>query len=205
MGHRAVRELARRLRPRRRSHRLPVRRQRRDGDDSARPRLQVPFAERIRWEAGIPTGAVGLITEPRRRTRSFHGGRPTVCCSRASCCAIRIGRSARHMSSVIAWIGRRSTSEPHRTGALLERHWLRAEAKAKTPETRRREKEAGENRGRREEKSEKRRPAHRRRISSNVPYMPGTPSSFSFEAMSSADVSGLTVWSIARIFPSLPM
>ena len=30
------------------------------------PGYQVPFAERIRREAGIPTGAVGLITEPRQ-------------------------------------------------------------------------------------------------------------------------------------------
>ena len=29
------------------------------------PEYQVPFAERIRKEAGIPTIAVGLITEPR--------------------------------------------------------------------------------------------------------------------------------------------
>lgn len=30
------------------------------------PGYQVPFAERIRREAGIPTGAVGLITEPKQ-------------------------------------------------------------------------------------------------------------------------------------------
>ncbi len=30
------------------------------------PGYQVPFAERIRKEAGVPTGAVGLITEPRQ-------------------------------------------------------------------------------------------------------------------------------------------
>lgn len=30
------------------------------------PNYQVPFAERIRREAGIPTGAVGLITEPKQ-------------------------------------------------------------------------------------------------------------------------------------------
>jgi 2,4-dienoyl-CoA reductase-like NADH-dependent reductase (Old Yellow Enzyme family) len=30
------------------------------------PGYQVPFAERIRREAGIPTGAVGLITKPQQ-------------------------------------------------------------------------------------------------------------------------------------------
>ena len=33
------------------------------------PGYQVPFAERIRREAGILTGAVGLITTPRKSTR----------------------------------------------------------------------------------------------------------------------------------------
>ena len=30
------------------------------------PGYQVPFARRLRAEAGIPTGAVGLITEPKQ-------------------------------------------------------------------------------------------------------------------------------------------
>jgi len=30
----------------------------------AAPGFQVPFAERVRKEAGVPTAAVGLITEP---------------------------------------------------------------------------------------------------------------------------------------------
>ena len=39
------------------------------------PGYQVPFAERIRREAGVPTGAVGLITAARRRpTRSSRNG-----------------------------------------------------------------------------------------------------------------------------------
>ena len=38
---------------------------------------QVPFAAAIRREAGIPTAAVGLITEPSRPTRSSRRARPT--------------------------------------------------------------------------------------------------------------------------------
>ena len=39
------------------------------------PAYQVPFAERIRREAEIPTGAVGLITEPRQADAIVRGGR----------------------------------------------------------------------------------------------------------------------------------
>ena len=43
------------------------------------PGYQVPFAERIRREAGIATGAVGLITEAGAgRRASSATGRPTV-------------------------------------------------------------------------------------------------------------------------------
>jgi 2,4-dienoyl-CoA reductase-like NADH-dependent reductase (Old Yellow Enzyme family) len=35
---------------------------------------QVPFARRIRAEAGIMTGAVGLITEPRQANEIVTGG-----------------------------------------------------------------------------------------------------------------------------------
>jgi len=37
----------------------------------AEPGYQVPFAERIRSEAGIATGAVGLITEARQAEEIF--------------------------------------------------------------------------------------------------------------------------------------
>jgi 2,4-dienoyl-CoA reductase-like NADH-dependent reductase (Old Yellow Enzyme family) len=39
-----------------------------------RPGYQVPFAERIRAEAGIPTGAVGLITEPEQAESILQDG-----------------------------------------------------------------------------------------------------------------------------------
>ena len=43
------------------------------------PGYQVPFAERIRREAGVATGAVGLITDAANRpTRSSAAARPTV-------------------------------------------------------------------------------------------------------------------------------
>ena len=39
------------------------------------PGYQVPFAERIRREAGVPTGAVGLITSPREADEILQRGR----------------------------------------------------------------------------------------------------------------------------------
>ena len=39
------------------------------------PGYQVPFAERIRREAGVPTGAVGLITSPRQADEIVATGR----------------------------------------------------------------------------------------------------------------------------------
>jgi len=41
----------------------------------ATPGYQVPFAQRIRTEAAIPTGAVGLITEPRQAQAILAEGR----------------------------------------------------------------------------------------------------------------------------------
>jgi 2,4-dienoyl-CoA reductase-like NADH-dependent reductase (Old Yellow Enzyme family) len=41
----------------------------------AAPGYQVPFAERIRHEAGVPTGAVGLITEPAQAEAIVAEGR----------------------------------------------------------------------------------------------------------------------------------
>ncbi|HWI51580.1 MAG TPA: NADH:flavin oxidoreductase/NADH oxidase [Symbiobacteriaceae bacterium] len=42
------------------------------------PNYQVPFAERIRREAGIPTGAVGLITEPGQADEIIQTGKADV-------------------------------------------------------------------------------------------------------------------------------
>ncbi len=42
------------------------------------PGYQVPFAERIRREAGIATGAVGMITEPEQADAIVRGGRADV-------------------------------------------------------------------------------------------------------------------------------
>lgn len=39
------------------------------------PSYQVPFAERIRREVGIPTGAVGLITEPEQADEIIRSGK----------------------------------------------------------------------------------------------------------------------------------
>lgn len=36
--------------------------------------FQVPFAEAVRKEAGIPTGAVGLITEPKEAEKVLQDG-----------------------------------------------------------------------------------------------------------------------------------
>ena len=58
------------------------------------PGYQTGFAARIRREAGIATGAVGVITSPSRRSTSSAPGRPISCCWRASCCATRTGRCA---------------------------------------------------------------------------------------------------------------
>lgn len=42
------------------------------------PGYQVEFAERIRREAGIPTGAVGLITDPRQAAKIIESGEADV-------------------------------------------------------------------------------------------------------------------------------
>ncbi len=42
------------------------------------PNYQVPFAERIRREVGIPTGAVGLITEPEQADEIVRSGKADV-------------------------------------------------------------------------------------------------------------------------------
>ena len=42
------------------------------------PGYQVPFAERIRQEAGIPTAAVGYITEPKQADDIIRKGQADV-------------------------------------------------------------------------------------------------------------------------------
>jgi 2,4-dienoyl-CoA reductase-like NADH-dependent reductase (Old Yellow Enzyme family) len=42
------------------------------------PGFQVPFAERIRREVGILTGAVGMITEPRQAEEIIASGQADV-------------------------------------------------------------------------------------------------------------------------------
>ena len=61
----------RRRRPRRRLHR----RQRAGARIPVGPGYQVPFARRIREEAGMPTAAVGLITEPEQAEEIVADGR----------------------------------------------------------------------------------------------------------------------------------
>ena len=53
------------------------------GSDAAarvpvKPGYQVPFADRIRHEAGIPTGAVGLITDARQAEEIVSGGQADI-------------------------------------------------------------------------------------------------------------------------------
>ncbi len=42
------------------------------------PGYQVPFAERIRKQADIPTGAVGMITDPAQAEAIIHGGQADI-------------------------------------------------------------------------------------------------------------------------------
>jgi 2,4-dienoyl-CoA reductase-like NADH-dependent reductase (Old Yellow Enzyme family) len=44
----------------------------------AGPGFQVPFAERVRKEAGIPTAAVGLITEPQQANDIIASGKADI-------------------------------------------------------------------------------------------------------------------------------
>ena len=50
----------------------------RDQKIAVTPGYQVPFAETIRREAGIATGAVGLITEPAQADAIIAGGKADV-------------------------------------------------------------------------------------------------------------------------------
>ena len=69
------------------------------------PGFQVPFAARMRKEAGIPTAAVGMITEPQQANDIIaNGDRRTWCCWRGRCCAIRTGHCMRRRR----WVRRRA-------------------------------------------------------------------------------------------------
>ena len=60
------------------------------------PGYQVPFARDVRTKADVTTGAVGLITEPRRHRRSWTRGRPMWCSWPGLRSASRPGPSGRH-------------------------------------------------------------------------------------------------------------
>ena len=45
-----------------------------DADPPVGPGFQTPFAERIRREVGLPTGAVGLITDPTQADHIIRTG-----------------------------------------------------------------------------------------------------------------------------------
>ena len=62
------------------------------------PGYQVPFAERIRREAGVATAAVGLITGARQAEEIVAQGRADVVLLVVSFCAIRSGRCTRRAS-----------------------------------------------------------------------------------------------------------
>jgi len=49
-----------------------------DAEIPVAPGFQVPFAERIRRETGVATGAVGVITDPRQADAVVRDGRADV-------------------------------------------------------------------------------------------------------------------------------
>src|SRR2546428_3239935 len=83
------------------------------------PGYPTPFAERIRREATIATGAVGMIGRLSRRSMSFARSRRTWSSSPASFSAIRTGRWAPRGSSARPYAGRCSTSGRGTDGAIL--------------------------------------------------------------------------------------
>ena len=106
LGHRAVGGAgAAAARARRRSDRLLVRRRRaatrrfRSG-----PGYQVPFAERIRREAGVATGAVGLITDAGagRRDHPRRAGRLRAAGPRAAARSVLAAARRRELGHVDA-------------------------------------------------------------------------------------------------------
>ena len=100
---------------RRRRDRLLVRRQRREREDSGRPRLSgaVRGADPPRG-GDRDRGGRHDHRRRRRRTRSSATARPTSCCSPASCCATPTGRCTPPRSSAARCPGRRNTCAPRR-------------------------------------------------------------------------------------------
>ena len=109
-------ELARpAARPRRRSDRLLVGRQRRRARRfPSAAGYQVPFAERIRREAGVPTGAVGLITSPRQADDIVASGRADCVLLARELLRDPYWPLRAAASSAHACRGRRSTCAPRR-------------------------------------------------------------------------------------------
>ena len=60
---------------------------------------QVPFARKIRDEAGIMTGAVGMITEPHHADEIVTGGDADLVFVAGNCSGSRTGHSRRNKSS----------------------------------------------------------------------------------------------------------
>ena len=87
------------------------------------PGYQVPFASRIRRDAGVLTGAVGMITDPRRPSASSRTVTPTPCCWRARCCAIPLGRCTPPRRSATRCPGPRSTCAPHPARRRHDEPW----------------------------------------------------------------------------------
>ena len=86
----------------------------------AGPGYQVPFAERIRREAGIATMTVGLITTPEMAEEIVRNGRADVVA--LGCSGIRTGRSTRRAPSGTTSPGPGNTSGPNRQPD----RWMRA-------------------------------------------------------------------------------
>jgi 2,4-dienoyl-CoA reductase-like NADH-dependent reductase (Old Yellow Enzyme family) len=71
-----------------------------DAKIPSEPGYQVPFAEAIRREAKIATGAVDLITGASQRKTLSPVERPMQCCWPGKCCETRTGLSARRRNWV---------------------------------------------------------------------------------------------------------
>ncbi len=81
------------------------------------PGYQVGFARRIREEAGIATGAVGMVTEPKQAEEIVASGSADVVLLARRCCATRTGHCVPPTSSAspTASPGPSSTSAPSST------------------------------------------------------------------------------------------
>ena len=96
------------------------------------PGYQVPFAARIKAEAGVATGAVGLITDPQssRRRRPQRTGRRGAAGARASC-AIPTGPCTRRPRWVRPRPGRCSICVPRPPDQLRARRVALAESRGR--------------------------------------------------------------------------